>query len=157
MPCTKVSQRGLAGATYTRARAHTHTHTQFSLHTLIPHLHTHTHTQFHLLLCNYDHHFPSDIYYIDENRAFVDVQLDAPEAYISTQSYTHTHTHTHTHSLTHSLTHTHTHRAAAAIRQGECGPGCWQSSGSRWSDATTACGCSTPSSGTTSAMVECVL
>lgn len=36
-------------------------------------------SQFHLLLCKYEHHFPSDIYYIDDNRAFVDVQFDAPE------------------------------------------------------------------------------
>mmetsp|Transcript_83416 Transcript_83416/g.135222 ORF Transcript_83416/g.135222 Transcript_83416/m.135222 type:complete len:248 (+) Transcript_83416:169-912(+) len=36
-------------------------------------------SQFHLLLCNYDHHFPLDTYYIDEARCFVDVQFDAPE------------------------------------------------------------------------------
>jgi len=35
-------------------------------------------SQFHLLMCKYDHHFPLDTFYIDENRAFVDVQFDAP-------------------------------------------------------------------------------
>ena len=36
-------------------------------------------SQFHLLMCSYDHHFPLDTYYIDDNRVFVDVQFDAPE------------------------------------------------------------------------------
>jgi len=34
-------------------------------------------SQFHLLMCDYEHSFPSDAYFIDEDRVFLEVQLDS--------------------------------------------------------------------------------